>query len=79
MKIHIIGKSHLEGVSKKTGRPYNFNQVHYNSPSRGVEGLAAMVQAIDPAIAPIDMIRVGCDYDIEFDQRGFVIGFEPVK
>ena len=37
MKIKVIGKAHREGVSKKSGNPYNFNQVHYNGPDRGVK------------------------------------------
>ena len=42
MKIKVIGKAHLEGASKRTGKEYNFNQVHYTGPDRGVEGLAAL-------------------------------------
>ena len=30
MKIKVIGKARLKGVSKKTGNPYDFIQVHYN-------------------------------------------------
>lgn len=32
MRIKVYGKAHLEGVAKKSGNPYNFNQVHYHSP-----------------------------------------------
>lgn len=38
MKIKVCGKAHLEGVAKKTGRPYNFNQIHYLGKARGVIG-----------------------------------------
>ena len=47
MKIKVIGKAHREGVSKKSGNPYNFNQVHYNGPDRGVEGMAALTLNLD--------------------------------
>ena len=56
MKIKIYGKAHLEGTSKRTGNAYNFNQVHYLSPSRGVEGLAAKTLNLDPATYPLDRI-----------------------
>lgn len=50
MKIKVIGKAHLEGASKRTGKEYNFNQVHYTGPDRGVEGLAALT--LDPSLLP---------------------------
>ena len=35
MKITVSGKAHLEGVSRKTNNPFNFNQIYYLSPARG--------------------------------------------
>ena len=75
MRIKVYGKSHLEGIAKKTGNPYNFNQVHYLGKARNVEGQAALTLALDPREYPIDRIEVGKEYDVEFDQRGYVIGF----
>ena len=75
MRIKVYGKSHLEGIAKKTGNPYNFNQVHYLGKARNVEGQAALTLALDPRDYPIDRIEVGKEYDVEFDQRGYVIGF----
>ena len=75
MRIKVYGKSHLEGIAKKTGNPYNFNQVHYLGKARNVEGQAALTLALDPHDYPIDRIEVGKEYDVEFDQRGYVIGF----
>lgn len=76
MKIMIEGKAHLEGTSKKTGKPYNFNQIHYLSPARGVEGLAAKTTNLDPIAYPIGSIKVGETYDIQFDQSGYVVAFD---
>ncbi len=76
MKIKVIGKAHLEGTSKKTGKSYNFNQIHYNGPARGVEGLAAQTLALDPAQYPIASIFVGRTYEVEFDNRGYPVCFE---
>ena len=75
MKIKVYGKSHLGGIAKKTANPYNFNQVHYLGKARNVEGQAALTLALDPRDYPIDRIEVGKEYDVEFDQRGYVIGF----
>lgn len=76
MKIKVYGKAHMEGVSKKTGNPYNFNQIHYLAPARGVEGLAAKTLMLDPMQFPIGSIMVGEVYDVEFDDRGYPVGFE---
>ena len=48
MRIKVYGKSHLEGIAKKTANPYNFNQVHYLGKARNVEGQAALTLALAP-------------------------------
>ena len=75
MRIKVDGNSQLEGMAKKTGNPYNFNQVHYLGKARNVEGQAALTLALDPRDYPIDRIEVGKEYDVELDPRGYVIGF----
>lgn len=79
MRIKVYGKAHLEGVAKKSGNPYNFNQVHYLGKARGVEGQAALTLALDSFDYPIDRIEVGREYDVEFDNRGYVVAFAPAK
>lgn len=79
MKIKVCGKAHLEGVAKKTGCPYNFNQVHYLGKARGVIGEAALTLVLDPDIYPIDLIEVGKEYNVDFDNRGYVFDFSPAK
>lgn len=78
MKIKVIGKAHMEGTSKKTGRPYNLYQVHYNAPARGIEGVAARSAMIDPSFIPYDKIIIGNMYNLEFDNAGYVLCFDPV-
>lgn len=75
MKIKVVGKSHLQGTSKKTGSPYDFIQVHYLGKARGVLGDAAMTLSLDPSMAPFDSILVPGDYIVEFDQRGYPVEF----
>lgn len=79
MKIKVIGKAHREGVAKKTGNPYNFNQVHFTGPERGVEGVAAQTLNLDPSLISYADIRLGGDYDVDFGPRGYVVAFTPVK
>ena len=78
MKIRVIGKAHMNGTSKRTGNPYDFIQVHYNGPARGVTGLAALTVNLDPAMVRFDSITVPGDYNVEFDNRGYPVTFEPV-
>lgn len=78
MKVKVMGKAHLEGVSKKTGKPFNLNQVHFMAKARGVEGLSSERQFLDSKAYPYDQIVVGLEYNLERDGGGFVVEFEPV-
>lgn len=71
MKVNACGKAHLEGTSKRTGKPCNFNQVHHLSPARGMDGLAAQTLTLDPGLHPLDSIAVNGEYNVEFDNRGY--------
>ena len=79
MKVVVIGKSHQDGTSKRTGNQYNFNTIYFNAPARGVDGLAAKNANIDGSFMRYEDIRVNSTYNLEFDERGFVLAFEPVK
>lgn len=79
MKIKVYGKAHLEGHSKRTGKDYNFNQIHTLVKSNGVEGYAAQTITLDPVNFPIGSIEVGADYNVEFDMRGFVVSLDRIK
>ncbi len=79
MKIKVLGKAHLKGVSKRTGNSYDFYQLHYLGHARGVEGQAALTVSIDPSMFSFTEIKIGGEYNIEFDNRGFVVQFTPDK
>lgn len=79
MKITIHGKAHLEGVSKKSGKEYSFNQIHYLAPARGVEGVAAKTLNLDPVNFPLANIIVGREYEIQFDDTGYPVVFQPIQ
>lgn len=78
MKIQVEGKAHLKGTSKRTGNNYDFVEVHYLGKARGVDGLAAKTVHIDPQVCPPSDIVVGGVYDVEFDDRGYAVGFNLV-
>ncbi|MEA4934453.1 MAG: hypothetical protein VB071_12865 [Lawsonibacter sp.] len=62
----------MRGVSKKSGNAYDFIQVHYNGKSRGVEGQATLTLSLDPADYPMDSVILGGEYNVEFDNRGYI-------
>lgn len=76
MKIKVNGKAHRVGTSKKTGNPYDFIQLHYTAPDRGVEGLASLTVNIDSALYPYEKIIVGKEYFIEYGRSGYVVSFD---
>ena len=78
MKIRIEGKAHLKGTSKKNGQPYDFIQIHYLGPDRGVTGKAALTLALEPQNYNYDAIPVGVEAIVEFDNRGNVVTFSRV-
>ena len=69
MKIRVIGKARLAGTSKKTGKPYDFIQIHYNGLARNVEGQAALTLSLDLSPAHYGSIAVPGDYNVGFDNR----------
>ena len=79
MKIKVMGKAHVRGIAKKSGNPYDCAVVHYASRARGVEGEAAKTVWLDNAVYPYDTIRVGCEYNLEFDDGGYAVAFDPIS
>lgn len=77
MKVSIVGKVHRTGVSK-SGRSYDFIELHFVAPARGVEGEAAQTVTMDPGVFPYDKIARGI-YDIDFDCRGTPLALTPVQ
>ena len=76
MKVCVIGKEHAEGTSKKTGNPFSNTVVHKKN---RVEGQAVEAIWLDAKTFPLDAIQVGKTYDVDRDNRGYVIDFELVR
>lgn len=79
MKIKVYGKQHLSGVSKKTGKNYDFIQLHCLVPQRGVEGEAAKVISVSPSVVDYASIALGKICSIELDFDGRVVSVSPEK
>lgn len=79
MKVTVLGKEFVSGTSKKTGREYASTVVHVAFKKNRVEGQAVESVWLDSVSYPPAEIQVGKVYDIDRDNRGFVIGFEAVR
>ena len=83
MRIKVYGKAHLEGMAKKSGNPYNFNQVHYLGKARGVEGQAALTLALDSFDYPAPRSRQRNTDSKNLDAQGvrwiFTGEYYPIK
>lgn len=78
MRVKVYGKRHMEGVSKKSGMPYNLNQVHYLGKDRMVEGYASQTCMLNADDYPYESIALNADYNLDFDNRGFVVDFSRI-
>ena len=79
MKIKVLGKVHLSGTSKKTGKKYDFIQLHCAVPQRGVDGEAAKVISVSPNIVDYDAIIPGKTCSVEVDFDGRIVSCVPEK
>lgn len=76
MKVSVVGKEHVSGISKKTGKPFDNNLAHISYSKAGVTGAATEVLWLDVADFPLDSIHVGRTYDLDRDNRGYMINFK---
>ena len=77
MNITIVGKNHRVGISK-TGKNYDFIEVHFVAPARGVIGQAAQTLTMGPEVFPFESLAPGA-YDAQFDNRGNLLSLAPVQ
>lgn len=77
MKVTVLGKQNLSGISRKTGKKFNSNVVHVSMEKNGVEGKAVQTIWLDPASYPLEKIRVGGTYQADYDSQGFLLAFSP--
>jgi len=77
-KIKLAGCQHFEGISKKTGKEYNFNQIYFLGQKAGVKGLYAYQLNLDPVQFPIETLEPGQYYEVETDFDGGVVSLNRV-
>ena len=76
MIINVIGKRHLSGTSKKSGKPFDFSEVFYIGTQRNIEGQAGLSFTVDPSVLSFPEIVVGADYNAEFGPGGYLVSFK---
>lgn len=76
MKVTVVGKEYVSGTSKKTGKPFEANVVHVTFKKMHCEGSSVDSIWLDPNTYPLSGIQVGKTYDVDRDQRGFLLSFE---
>lgn len=77
MIVQIRGKQHRQGVSKKTGNQYDFWEIHYFGPRRGVTGEAAITKIVDPGLFDFEAMMLPGNYAIECDDQGDIVSLAP--
>ena len=77
MKVKLLGKSHRDGISAKTGKPYNINSLHCVGSARNVEGQAVMVVTVNGAEHHYEELKIGGEYVVEYDATGALVDFAP--
>lgn len=77
MQINVVGKIRRTGVSK-SGRHYDFVELHFVAPARGVEGDAAQTVTFSPEVFPYEQIGRGI-YNADFDRRGTLLSLTPAQ
>lgn len=78
MKVKIVGKQHMKGTSKKSGTPYDFYALYCLGKSSRVEGQICITVNVRPEDSPYADAVVGSDYNLEYDQNGYLADFAPI-
>lgn len=79
MTIQVVGKAHRSGTSKKSGKDYDFTEVHFLTQDRFVEGQACRTLVVDPSIIDPSKILVQQYYGVDFNERGQLLAMQPIK
>lgn len=75
MRVHVLGKQFVSGKSKKTGKDFAANVVDVCFQRNGVVGYATDRIWLDPKEYPLDSIILDEDYNVDYDFRGYILGF----
>lgn len=78
MIVTLLGKEHVSGISRKTGKEFDSNVVHVAFKKKGLEGSATEIIWLNPEHYPINSLQLGKNYNLDRDKRGYVCGFDLV-
>lgn len=78
MKVTVVGKEYVSGTSKRTGKAFASNVAYVTHKKNGINGVAVDSVWLDPDQYPLDTIQVGKVYDVDRDNRGFLLSFDLV-
>ncbi len=77
MKVTVIGKETVRGTSKKTGQQLNATMVYCTYKRARAEGEACDKLWVDSNLCAGADIFIGGVYDLDRDERGYLVAFEP--
>lgn len=75
MKVTLLGAKHVQGVSRKTGKPFSNTVANVSYPKDNVKGLEIESIWLDETKYPVDGFALGKSYSLDRDSRGYVIDF----
>lgn len=76
MIINVIGKRHCSGISKKSGKPFDFSEVFYIGEQRNIVGKLGLSFTVDLSVLSFSDIVVGADYIADFGPGGYLVSFK---
>lgn len=79
MKVNVVGKEKMKGVSKKTGREFDGTLLHYLYKKARCDGQCCESVFVDDMLLPYGAINIGKVYDLDHDSRGYLVALEEVK
>lgn len=72
MIVKVLGKQHMGGTSRRTGKDYDFDVYYVSYLDRYVEGEAVKQLSVDPRVYPFRDVVVGGDYNFSLGFNGSV-------
>lgn len=79
MKVTIVGKEHVSGTGRKSGKAFDNTIAHVTYKKNGVEGQNVESIWLDAKTYPASDIQIGKVYNVDRDSRGYVCAFELVE
>lgn len=81
MKAMLVGISAMQGISKKTGKPYDGHNLHIEYDDKRVDGLAVASKFVDIGVSKCEF-KLGSllefTYDTNFNGYSTLTDVQPV-